>query len=34
MAGTVTPVTNVPLDGSIYGFLLTDGTLLFQGGLI
>ena len=33
-AGTVTPVTNVPLDGVIYGFLLTDGTLLFQGGLL
>ena len=29
---TVTPVTNVPLDGVIYGFLLTDGSLLFQGG--
>ena len=35
MAGTVTPVTNaVPLDGVIYGFLLTDGSLLFQGGLL
>ncbi len=34
MAGTVTPVTNTPLDGVIYGFLLTDGTLLFQGGLL
>ena len=33
-AGTVTPVTNVPLDGVIYGFLLTDGSLLFQGGLL
>jgi hypothetical protein len=31
-AGTVTPVTNVPPDGVIYGFLLTDGSLLFQGG--
>ena len=34
MAGTVTPVTNVPFDGVIYGFLLTDGSLLFQGGLL
>ena len=34
MAGTVTPVTNVPADGVIYGFLLTDGSLLFQGGLL
>lgn len=33
-AGTVTPVTNVPFDGVIYGFLLTDGSLLFQGGLL
>ena len=33
-AGTVTPVTNVPIDGVIYGFLLTDGSLLFQGGLL
>jgi hypothetical protein len=33
MAGTVTRVTNIPFDGVIYGFLLTDGTLLFQGGL-
>src|SRR5271163_2553746 len=31
-AGTVTPVTNVPLDGMIYAFLLTDGSLLVQGG--
>ena len=31
---TVTPVTNVPADGVIYGFLLTDGSLLFQGGLL
>ena len=30
---TVTPLTNgVPFDGVIYGFLLTDGSLLFQGG--
>jgi hypothetical protein len=35
MAGTVTPVTNAsPPDGVIYGFLLTDGTILFQGGLL
>ena len=33
-AGSVTPVTNVPADGVIYGFLLTDGSLLFQGGLL
>ena len=33
-AGTVTAVTNVPIDGVIYGFLLTDGSLLFQGGLL
>ena len=34
-AGTVTPLTNkTPFDGVIYGFLLTDGTLLFQGGLL
>lgn len=33
-AGTVTPVTNVPFDGVIYGFLLTDGSLFFQGGLL
>src|SRR5271163_4428035 len=33
-AGTVTPVTNVPTDGVIYGFLLTDGSLFFQGGLL
>ncbi len=35
MAGTVTPLMNsTPFDGVIYGFLLTDGTLLFQGGLL
>ena len=35
MAGTVTPLTNnTPSDGVIYGFVLTDGTLLFQGGLL
>jgi hypothetical protein len=34
-AGTVTPLTNAtPSDGVIYGFVLTDGTLLFQGGLL
>ncbi|MBV9287209.1 MAG: hypothetical protein JO288_05200 [Hyphomicrobiales bacterium] len=33
LAGTVTPLTNgVPFDGVIYGFLLTDGSILFQGG--
>jgi hypothetical protein len=31
---TVTPLTNTPSDGVIYGFLLTDGSLLFQGGLL
>jgi hypothetical protein len=31
---TVTPVTNVPPDGVIFGFLLTDGSLLFQGGFL
>ena len=35
MAGTVTPLTNAtPPDGVVYGFLLTDGTILFQGGLL
>jgi hypothetical protein len=35
MAGSVTPVTNAsPPDGVVYGFLLTDGTILFQGGLL
>jgi hypothetical protein len=35
LAGTVTPLTrNTPSDGVIYGFLLTDGSLLFQGGLL
>ena len=34
LAGTVTPLTNnTPSDGVVYGFLLTDGSLLFQGGL-
>jgi Galactose oxidase, central domain len=32
-AQTVTPLTNgVPSDGTIYGFLLTDGSVLTQGG--
>ena len=32
---TVTPLTNgTPPDGIVYGFLLTDGSLLFQGGLL
>ncbi|MBV8441138.1 MAG: hypothetical protein JO312_11395, partial [Hyphomicrobiales bacterium] len=34
LAGSVTAVTNVPSDGVIYGFLLTDGSLLFQGGML
>ena len=35
MAGTVTPLRNgVPFDGIIYGFVLTDGSLFFQGGLL
>ena len=35
MAGTVTPLRNgLPFDGIIYGFLLTDGSILFQGGLL
>jgi hypothetical protein len=34
MAGTATAVKNAPIDGSVYGFLLTDGSLLFQGGLL
>jgi hypothetical protein len=34
LAGSVTPVANVPIDGVIYGFLLTDGSLFFQGGLL
>src|SRR5271165_2576405 len=33
LAQSVTPLTNgVPFDGIIYGFLLTDGSILFQGG--
>jgi hypothetical protein len=31
---TVTPLNVTPADGVVYGFLLTDGTLLFQGGLL
>ncbi len=35
MAQTVTPLKNgVPFDGIIYGWLLTDGSLLYQGGLL
>ena len=35
MAGTVTPMTHAsPPDGVSYGFLLTDGTVLIQGGLL
>jgi hypothetical protein len=35
MGGTVTPLTNgLPFDGVVYGFLLTDGSLLYQGGLL
>jgi hypothetical protein len=35
LAQTVTPLTKgTPFDGIIYGFLLTDGSLLFQGGLL
>jgi hypothetical protein len=34
-AGTVTSLTNgTPFDSVIYGFLLTDGSILFQGGLL
>ena len=33
LAGTVTPLTNgVPVDGVVFGFQLTDGSILFQGG--
>jgi hypothetical protein len=35
IAGSVTPLANgVPYDGIIYGWLLTDGSLLYQGGLL
>ena len=35
LAGKVTPLTNgMPYDGIIYGWQLTDGSLLFQGGLL
>jgi hypothetical protein len=36
MAGTLTPLSPLilPGDGIIYGFLLTDGSILFQGGLL
>jgi len=34
-AQTVTPLKNgVPYDGITYGWLLTDGSLLYQGGLL
>ena len=35
-AQTVTPLppSHLPFDGIIYGFLLTDGSILFQGGLL
>ncbi len=33
LAQTVTSLTNLEdVDGTVYGFLLTDGTLLYQGG--
>jgi len=35
LAQTVTPLTNgPPFDGVVYGFLLTDGSILYQGGLL
>jgi hypothetical protein len=35
MAGSVVPLrNNLPFDGVVYGFLLTDGSILFQGGLL
>jgi Galactose oxidase, central domain len=36
LAQTVTPLprSHLPGDGIIYGFLLTDGSILFQGGLL
>ena len=35
LAQTVTPLTNGPaFDGIVYGFLLTDGSLFYQGGLL
>jgi len=35
MAGTVAQLrNNLPFDGVNYGFLLTDGSILFQGGLL
>ncbi len=34
-AQKVTPLTNgTPYDGIVYGFLLTDGSILYQGGLL
>lgn len=33
LAQTVTPLTTtLPYDGIVYGFLLTDGSILYQGG--
>jgi hypothetical protein len=26
--------SHLPFDGIVYGFLLTDGSILFQGGLL
>jgi hypothetical protein len=35
VAGTVAQLrNNLPFDGVVYGFLLTDGSILFQGGLL
>ena len=35
MGGSVVPLrNNLPFDGVVYGFLLTDGSILFQGGLL
>jgi hypothetical protein len=36
LAQTVTPLppSHLPFDGIVYGFLLTDGSILFQGGLL
>jgi Galactose oxidase, central domain len=36
LAQTVTPLppNHLPFDGVVYGFLLTDGSILFQGGLL
>jgi hypothetical protein len=34
MAGTLKAVKNAPFDNVIYGFVLTDGSLFFQGGML